>query len=315
MGTRPDWPAMLESQVDRVAAFAERQQGAVSMVQLERAGLSKLQARAWIRQERLGPTAARGVFRMPGAEPTWKQSLWVAILAGPPSSVASHLSAAALRGLLRPPEKPHVTVPRGSSGRFGGAVVHHATVPVADSCRFEGMRVTGVARTIVDCAVLLDQPTLDGLVDAAIGRNLTTYRRVRAAWDRAGRVRGADRLSAALPPYTGGAEPGSEKEAHVLRTFQRWGLPAPVTQFVIRDADGRFLARVDFAWLAWRLGLEYYGDEFHPPRAWARDDRRLARIEAIHWRIEESDRGDLRPSSMRLRNLLTDVLARPPAWP
>ena len=190
MGTRPDWPAMLESQVDRVAAFAERQQGAVSMVQLERAGLSKLQARAWIRQERLGPTAARGVFRMPGAEPTWKQSLWVAILAGPPSSVASHLSAAALRGLLRPPEKPHVTVPRGSSGRFGGAVVHHATVPVADSCRFEGMRVTGVARTIVDCAVLLDQPTLDGLVDAAIGRNLTAYRRVRAAWDRAGRVRG-----------------------------------------------------------------------------------------------------------------------------
>ena len=88
-----------------------------------------------------------------------------------------------------------------------------------------------------------------------------------------------------------------------------------MTQFVIRDADGRFLARVDFAWLAWRLGLEYYGDEFHPPRAWARDDRRLARIEAIHWRIEESDRGDLRPSSMRLRNLLTDVLARPPAWP
>jgi hypothetical protein len=171
-----------------------------------------------------------------------------------------------------------------------------------------------VARTIVDCAVLIDQPTLDGLVDAAIGWGLTNYRKILAAWSRAGPVRAADRLKAALAPYTGGAEPRSEKEAHVLRVFSNWGLPSPVTQYKICDKDGRFLAKVDFAWPAWRFGLEYLGDEFHPPRAWARDDRRLARIKAVEWRIEESDRFDLRPSATRLRALLTEVLSQPPSW-
>jgi hypothetical protein len=249
---------------------------------------------------------------MPGTEPTWRQSLWVAILAGPKSTVTSHLSAAALRGLLPPPDVPHVTVPRTASGRFGGAVVHHASVEAADRCRFNRVPVTGVGRTIIDCAVLLDQATLDGLVDAAIGRNLTSYRKIRAAWERAGPVRAADRLQAALAPYTGGAEPRSEKEAHVLRMIHGWGLPPPVTQYVIRDENGRFLAKVDFAWPAWRFGLEYLGDEFHSPRAWRRDDRRLARIEAVAWRIEEADRFDLRPSSTRLRALLNDVLGQPP---
>jgi hypothetical protein len=298
--------------VDRVAKVAERQEGAVSTKQLAQVGLSEREARVWLRQERLRRTAARGVFRMPGAEPTWRQSLWVAILAGPKTTVASHLSAAALRGLLPPPAVPHVIVPRGTSGRFSGAVVHHATVASADRCRFDRVPTTGVARTIVDCAVLVDQRTLDGLVDAAIGRNLTTFRRIQAAWDRAGPVRGADRLAAALAPYAGGAHPCSEKEAHVLRLFEQWSLPAPVTQYVIRDQDGRFLAKVDFAWPPWRLGLEYLGDEFHPPRAWARDDRRLARIEAVAWRIEEADRFDLRPSAHRLRTLLTALLGQPP---
>jgi hypothetical protein len=185
-------------------------------------------------------------------------------------------------------------------------------VASADRCRFNRIPTTGVARTIVDCAILLDQATVDGLVDAAIGRGLTSYRKIMAAWSRAGPVRAGDRLTAALAPYTGGAEPRSEKEAHVLRVFSNWGLPSPVTQFKIRDKDGRFLAKVDFAWPPRRLGLEYLADDFHPPRAWARDDRRLARIEAIAWRIEESDRFDLRPSATRLRTFLTDLLSQPP---
>ena len=308
MGSQPDCRSMLVSLVDRVAAVSERQEGAVSLKQLAKAGLSERQARAWVRHERLGRTAARGVFRMPGAEPSWRQALWIAILAGPKATVASHLSAAALRGLHPPPEVPHVIVPRTASGRFGGAIVHHATVAPSDRCWFNRVPVTGVARTVVDCAVLLNQESLDALVDAAIGRGLTTYRKIRAAWDRAGPVRAADRLTAALAPYTGGAEPRSEKEAHVVRVLHGWGLPPPITQYVICDENDRFLAKVDFAWPSWRFGLEYLGDEAHPPRAWRRDDRRLARIEAIGWRIEEADRFDLRPSSTRLRSLLTEVL-------
>jgi hypothetical protein len=308
-----DTLAAMGTMLEQVAAFAERQCGAVSLRQLAKAGLSERHVKAWIRGERILRTAARTVFRAPGAEVTWRQDLWVAVLAGPPGTVVSHLSAAALRGLLPPPPIPHVTVPRLSSGRFAGAEVHHATVAAADRCRLERLPTTGVARTVLDCAALLDQEALDAMVDAALGRNLTTYRRIRAAWDRAGKVRGGRRIEAAISPFEGNVRMGSEKEAHVLRRFHEWGLPAPVCQYEIRDENGRFLARVDFGWPAWRFGLEYLGDEPHAPRRWGRDDRRLRRIEDVGWRIEQADRGDVRPSSTRLRALLVGVLGRPVA--
>lgn len=302
--------AMLGSMVEQVAHFSGRQCGAVSLGQLSKAGLSERHVKAWIRGERILRTAARTVFRMPGAEVTWRQDLWVAVLAGPPGTVVSHASAAAIRGLLPPPPIPHVTVPRNSSGRFGGAVIHHAKVDAADRCRFERLPATGVARLIVDCAALLDQEALDGLVDAALGRNLTTYRRVRAAWQRAGRVRGGQLLDAAISPFSGSIRLGSEMEARILRRFHQWGLPPPVCQYQIRDANGRFVARVDFAWPAWLFGLEYEGDEPHAPRRWGRDDRRLRQVENLGWRIEQADRGDIRPSATRLRTLLLEVLGQ-----
>jgi hypothetical protein len=151
---------------------------------------------------------------------------------------------------------------------------------------------------------------LNDLVDAALGRNLTTYRRIQAAWDRAGRVRGGRLLEAAISPFSGNVRLGSEKEALALRRFQEWGIPAPVCQYVIRDANGRFLARVAFAWPAWRFGLEYLGDEPHAPRWWGRDERRLRAVEAVAWRLDLADRYDMRPSATRLRDLLLDVLGR-----
>jgi hypothetical protein len=304
-----------ESKVQRVAAIAEKQRGAIGRSQLLGAGLTLAELRHWTLSERILPTGNRNVYRMPGAERTWKQALSVALLAGPPGMVISHLSAAGLWGLLPPAELPPVTVPRRVSGRIRNSVVHHAGVGSTDRCRFQRVPVTAVARTIVDCAPFLDQSALERLVDAAIGRGLCRYRQIKAAQQRAGRVRGGARLTAALAPYTGGARPRSEKEAHVLRLFHNWGLPAPECQYVIRDERGRFVAKVDFAWAPWRFGLEYDGDEFHPPRRWGHDDRRQARIEKQRWRIERAERGDTRPSSTRLRALLSGVLLQPPLAP
>lgn len=125
---------------------------------------------------------------------------------------------------------------------------------------------------------------------------------------RAGRVRGGRLLEAALSPFSANVRLGSEMEALALRRFQEWGIPPPVCQYVIRDAKGRFLARVDFAWPQRRFGLEYLGDEPHAPRWWTRDERRLRRVEATGWRIELGDRYDLRPSSTRLRARLVDMV-------
>ena len=92
-----------------MAAVAERQEGAVARSQLEGSGLTRPEINFWISSERILGTQARNVFRMPGAEQTWRQTLWVAVLAGPKGTVVSHLSAAGLWGLLPSPEKPHVT--------------------------------------------------------------------------------------------------------------------------------------------------------------------------------------------------------------
>jgi hypothetical protein len=300
-GTTDDWRT--ES--------AEPQCGAVSHEQLIGTGLTAKQIKGLRRRKMLSDTPARGVYRVGGAERTWRQDLWVALLAAPEGTVASHLTAAALPGLVGPPAMPHVTVPRGSSGRFGGAEVHAATVPADDWHRWDGIPTTKPARTIVDCAAVLGQEALNKLVDAAIGRALCRQDDVLSAWARAGKVRGAARLRAALAPYAGGGKPDSVMEAQVLRRLHDWGFPPPACQYEIRDHHGGFVARVDFAWPEWRVVLEYDGVLAHNPRSRAADDRRQAAIEALGWQVVRADRHDLRPSATRIHSLLITLLRQP----
>lgn len=63
------------------------------------------------------------------------------------------------------------------------------------------------------------------------------------------------------------------------------GVPAPVSQYVIRDAAGGFLARVDLAWPDRRVALEYDG-VWHADAVQLRADRRrLNRLTAAGWII------------------------------
>jgi hypothetical protein len=296
---------------DVIAAFAEGQAATVSGRQLRAAGLSEKDIKVRKRRRTLLDTPARGVYRIAGAERTWRQDLWIAILAGPEGTLASHLSAAALKGLLAPPAVPHVTVPRGASGRFGGAVVHHGDIDSVDRCRNDGIEATAAGRTLADCAAVLDQKTLNELVDTAFSKRLCSHVDALDAWRRAGPLRGGTRLAAALAPYDSGAAPGSIAAARILRRINDWGLPRPVTEYEIRDGRGEWVATVDFAWPAWRLVLEYDGEAFHGPRRWALDDRRQALIEALGWRVLRADRYDLRPSSTRLFELLSAILGEP----
>jgi hypothetical protein len=296
-------------------SVAESQAGVVANRQLRASGLTVKEVKGLLRRRVLRPTAARGVYRVTGAERTWKQDLWSALLAGPEGTLASHVSAAAVHGLLAPSAVPHVTIPRGSSGRFGGAVVHQARVGPADRGRFAGIEATSVARTIVDCAAVLGQAGLNGLVDAAFGKGLSAYPGVMDAWRRAGRVRGGTLLEAAVAPYSGGARPGSVRPAHVLRRIHDWGLPMPSCEHEVRDSHGGFVARVDFIWPPWWLILEYDGDEYHGPRRWAVDDAVQRELERLGYRVERADRFDLRPSSTRLFDRLSRVLLQPPSGP
>jgi hypothetical protein len=298
---------------ERLAEIAEVQAGAVTNRQLRSGGMSAKDIKVRLRRGSLQGTPARGVYRVAGAERTWRQNLWVALLAGPDGTLASHLSAAALRGLTTAPSIPQVTVPRDASGRFRGAVVHHAGVSDVDRAQCEGIATTAMGRTLVDCGAVLAQKGLNDLVDAAFGKGLCGYEATVQAWERAGHVRGGARLEEALAPYATGARPGSVGAAHVLRKICEWGLPLPLCEYEIRDEHGEWVATVDFAWPPWWLVLEYDGGAAHGPRRWQLDARRQAAIERIGWRLERADRFDARPSSTRLFDVLRPILTQPPA--
>jgi len=297
---------------ERLAEIAELQAGTITNRQLRDGGMSAKDIKVRLRRGSLRSTPARGVYRVAGAERTWRQDLWVALLAGPEGTLASHVTAAALRGLIAPPSIPEVTVPREASGRFRGAVVHHAGVSNVDRARCEGIATTAMGRTLVDCAAVLTQRGLNDLVDAAFGKGLCGYEATVQAWERAGHVRGGARLEEALTPYATGARPGSVGAAHVLRKICDWGLPLPLCEYEIRDEHGEWLATVDFAWPPWWLLLEYDGGAAHGPRRWRLDARRQADIERIGWQLERADRFDARPSSTRLLDVLRPILTQPP---
>jgi hypothetical protein len=60
---------------------------------------------------------------------------------------------------------------------------------------------------------------------------------------------------------------------------------AAVPQYVVRDADGRFIARVDLAFPEHRVAIEYDGAWHGKPGQLAHDRRRLNALVAAGWTV------------------------------
>ena len=302
---------------DREAArIASRQWGVLSRAQARQAGLSpdqivyRLRTGQW-RQ------VAHGVYIIAGAPSRWEQRVMIACLAGPSGTVASHLSAAALFGLSKPPPTPHVTIHPGASGRFKGAATFRGRPGPGEVCSQKGIACTTPTRTVVDCAAagLLKGEALWDLVDSALCRKLMRRpSRLVAASSRAcATARGARRgglneLERALDVWRSGAPAGSPPEARLQRKLIEWGFPRAERQVEVFDENGKLVARADVGIREWKVLFEYDSDEHHGPRCWIADDERRDQIEALGWIVISVDRFDLRPSSTRLRALLADLL-------
>jgi hypothetical protein len=259
---------------------------------------------------------ARDLFAIAGAPRTWQREVLAACLVGPPGTVASHQSAAALWHLADPGSTPHATVPRSASGRVALACVHHADLDPADVTRIGPIPVTRVHRTLVDLAAVTTTVVLEHAVDTALDAGRTSLRSIEAAIERAqaGRGRpGVVALRRALTAWIDPIRPGSPAEARLLRHLREWGVVEPVRQHEVRDADGLIVARIDVAWPFARVGLEYDGRLPHGPRSVEHDERRHAAVEALGWTLHHASRVDLRPGDRRLRDLLSPLRRRPAA--
>ncbi len=84
----------------------------------------------------------------------------------------------------------------------------------------------------------------------------------------------------------------------------------PTAQHTVRGSDGRFIARVDFAWPDARVAVEYEGMWHGQSQQVARDRRRLNELTAAGWTVIFVTAADLR-DPVQLIARIAAVLATP----
>lgn len=253
--------------------------------------------------------AARATYRLPGTRTPVQDAAVVVVRR--PSAVLSCATGLFLHGFeLRPPRDPHFVLPPTAGGSTAIGHLHRAPLDDLDRTTRSGLPVTTAARSLVDLASHVSADRLAELLDEGIGRRLIRIDDVLDAMARTERAPGRSglgRLREAVRPWTASLQPESPAEAVAIRRMHDAGLPMPVTQFEVYDADG-LVARLDFAWPERLVGREYDSDRHHGPRRIEHDEERRRRLEALGWRIRSVGRADLRPGEVAWLELLrTDL--------
>jgi hypothetical protein len=190
-----------------------------------------------------------------------------AVLASSPS-VASHLSAAWLWGLMRSrPETLHLTCRVGRRGKRP-FVVHRADLAVVDRARREGIPVTSLSRTILDMAVTSRRRTVGRHIRIADEAKLFDLREMNDLLERTKGHRGQAKMRAALelyddrPVFT-----RSGLERRFLEIVREAGLPEPAMNSFVAGYE------IDAWWEAERFGVELDVFATHGSRLSFEEDR------------------------------------------
>jgi hypothetical protein len=247
------------------------------------------------------------VYRLPGTIVTpWGRLVAVTRVIRSDAGV-SHRAAAFVHGLPGGrTDLVEVSSPQKKRVQRAGVIAHESKkLRAVDLTEVDGIRVTTVARTLLDLGAVCSPDVVEMAVDRALHRKLTTIRELQqllaAIGERgrsgAGVLRG---VVTARDPKQAPTE--STMETMLRRVLRAHGLPDPVPQYVIRDR-GVFVARVDFAYPEHRIAIEYDSLEHHVgTRAHLRDNARRLRIESERWHVVVATVDDVRSGG--------DLLAR-----
>ena len=210
-----------------------------------------------------------------------------------PGAVVSGLSAAVLWGVdladVRDDDVELVLPPGTHPRRIAGVRGRRVLLDAADVRTRAKVPVTSPTSTALRVAALLPPDDAVVAVDRLARAGVVDLDSLRAAADVPGR--GSVRVRAACARADGLAE--SPQETRLRLLMCRGGLPAPVAQYVVRDGGG-FVARVDFGWPEHRVAVEYDGVWHAEEGQFARDRRRLNRLQAAGWRVVFVTAADLR---------------------
>ena len=250
----------------RVAKLAARQHGNVTAQQLRDHGHSRMQIAQKVAEGWLIPRHT-GVFAV-GHVPRTRESIWAAaVLAVGSYSVLSHRSAAAHWGIVRGAVPLEVTVPTyaGISHR-DGIRVHRAALPEEHFEVRDRIRITSLARTVLDIAAVQPQRALDRVVEQAqVLHHLDPVLLAAEVECRRG-YRGNGKVRRMLVGAIDPAAVRSVLELRFLELCQSHGIPRPL----VNEQVGEW--RPDFLWPEHRLVVETDSAAFHSSLAARRRD-------------------------------------------
>jgi len=191
-----------------------------------------------------------------------------------------------------------ITVAPGTPrGAAPGVVVRRRVLPTRHIRPVDGVRATAPETTALEFAARWPADEGVVLLDRFVAARLSTLTTLRIeAAELTGR--GCRRAREAAARADGLA--GSPQETRLRLLLHRSALPRPVARHVVRQHD-RFLARLDFAWPARRVALEYEGG-WHTTRI-AADRRRIEALQAAGWRVLFVTAADLHSPSPLLARI------------
>lgn len=248
-----------------VRVYAERQQGVVSTVQLHAVRLGRGSIAWRSRHERL-VRLDRAVYAVGHTRLTWRGHLWAAVLAcgGPDHAVLSHWSAAALHDLAPAATRPIHLIARTHRRSTQERRVHRTRILAADDIveLDDGLRVTSVARTLKDPALVVSLQRIESLCERAELLRLLDARDFENT--RSANLRAALEKLARVEPAT----TRNDLERRFLALCDDAGLPRPLVNHPLLGFE------IDFLWSDHRLAVETDGRAAHLRPAAFEDDRR-----------------------------------------
>jgi len=265
-----------------VAQLAAAQHGVISWRQLIDAGLSRRAIDHRVRSGLLH-RLHRGVFAV-GHLALTREARWIAaVLAYGDGAALSHASAATLWD-LRPPSRAlvHVTVAsRNGRAQRDGVVIHRSATLLADDVEENrGIRVTSVARTLLDVATTQPLAVLQRAMERSEILELFDLREVQAVIDRHPTSHGVPALRVALELYRDHERTRSDLEAFFRDLCAEHRVERPQVNAIVEGVE------VDFLWRRQRLVVEVDGRATHLTRAaFERDRAKDAKLTLTGYRV------------------------------
>ena len=264
-----------------VAKVAARQHGVVSRGQLLSLGLARGAIQRRLEAGRLHLVHPR-VYAV-GHTAVAGRGLWMAaLLACGPGALLSHLSAAALWGLLQTTgQLIDVSVPDRRDRSLRGIRLHRPrSLPGSDATTHEGIPTTTVARTLLDLAGVVDERRLTRAWENAERLRLLDVKAVQRLLGEHPNRRGTKALRALVRAHHEPQHTRSELESLFLDLCRQHGLEPPAVNTLVEGFE------VDTLWRAHKLIVELDGYDFHRTRqAFERDRQRDAALQLAGYRV------------------------------